>query len=390
METAWIIIGFAGAALMWATQVGPKQAISHAADWAVVFGCKNPPYWLRSENADRVLRHTGALILLVSVLYLSSQWIGIGNMRLGSKILFGIGAGALVGAIFWNLFGPNIYSWLPRDPQVAVLEGQLSALRATPVLATHIQPTPESAKQPELSGNPLREAIDAFLAKNGKTIDWKTSVLIQTPDANDGKGAYIAYWDQSMGPWPEPIAGNGFTADQLRKLPRKVPRFSTQFDKEEFRKSVRDVSTVIKQVDDLIKASRNVAGVTPITGGNRADASEPLEKLRKIRETFHALDGQLFRTPIFDQYPDYKAELWGLIPPGSQDVFQNFGAVLNELTNAVALLREVQKLPDNVTASAQALEAIKPIQDRFAATFGLLQRWVVDCNQRIDMVTRAI
>jgi hypothetical protein len=99
----WLVVGGLQGLLMWGTQVGPKQVVSHAAEWAAAFGIKNPPAWLRSESADRFIRHTALVILLVSVLGVAAPHIDLEKIQLGPKILFGISFLGMVGAIIWHL-----------------------------------------------------------------------------------------------------------------------------------------------------------------------------------------------------------------------------------------------------------------------------------------------
>ena len=99
----WVFLAGIQGLLMWGTQVGPKQAVSHAAEWAMTFGVKNPPSWLQSENADRFIRHIALLILIFSVCCLIAPHINLEKIQLGPKLLFGLSLAGIVGSIIWNL-----------------------------------------------------------------------------------------------------------------------------------------------------------------------------------------------------------------------------------------------------------------------------------------------
>lgn len=100
--TLFLLTAFAGL-LMWATQVGPRQAVSHAAEWACAFGLRNPPGWLQSENADRVIRHAALLVIVICVLLALLQYSGIGKAPLGPRLLFALGFIFLAVSIVWSL-----------------------------------------------------------------------------------------------------------------------------------------------------------------------------------------------------------------------------------------------------------------------------------------------
>jgi hypothetical protein len=151
-EWLWATLSILGAGLMYATQVGPKQAVSHAAEWAFTFGVKNPPDWLKSQDADRVLRHVGWLLLVVCLLAWSAQYFDVGSMPLKTKSLFWLCALGTVAAIGLNLSGLDgklslqpshfmfvgllialagiVWQWRspPANPQVGALRAQLEAL----------------------------------------------------------------------------------------------------------------------------------------------------------------------------------------------------------------------------------------------------------------------
>jgi hypothetical protein len=62
-----VLTTFVGA-LMYASQVGPHQAVSNLSQWAVKLGIENPPEWLKAKSADRVVRRQATTILAVFLL----------------------------------------------------------------------------------------------------------------------------------------------------------------------------------------------------------------------------------------------------------------------------------------------------------------------------------
>lgn len=72
------------------------------------------------------------------------------------------------------------------------------------------------------SGNPLQDAINAFLAKQGKIASYSPfGGTVSMADESDGTGPYIASWHASLGSWP--AVADGFTAEQLRRSPNIIP-----------------------------------------------------------------------------------------------------------------------------------------------------------------------
>lgn len=126
MQFDWTaIFPILGALLMWATQVGPKQVISHAAEWACTFGVRNPPNWLKSENADHVIRHVGLLLLLGWLLSAALSNIDIATMKLLPKILIAVGCLLAATGFAWNFLAglSPIQEPIakPRAPKVMLL-----------------------------------------------------------------------------------------------------------------------------------------------------------------------------------------------------------------------------------------------------------------------------
>jgi len=101
------VLGLIGALIMWATQVTPQQAVSHVSEWAKTFGLRDQPHWLKSENADRVIRHVATLLVAGCVIYGVFEIGQLGNADLGIKVLFGIGCLGIVAAVLWHLIFPD-------------------------------------------------------------------------------------------------------------------------------------------------------------------------------------------------------------------------------------------------------------------------------------------
>jgi hypothetical protein len=104
-ESIWSALVIMAAVLMWASQVGPKQVVSHAAEWVCAFGIKNPPGWLKSENADRAVRHVAAIVILIWFAGLVFVF-DIGAFQVGQKLLIAFGCLTILVAIVWRLISP--------------------------------------------------------------------------------------------------------------------------------------------------------------------------------------------------------------------------------------------------------------------------------------------
>jgi hypothetical protein len=60
------IVVFVGGFMMWAARVEPKEVVSRWAAWAKAFGLRNPPAWLKSENADRIIQSAGLVLIFAA------------------------------------------------------------------------------------------------------------------------------------------------------------------------------------------------------------------------------------------------------------------------------------------------------------------------------------
>lgn len=153
LEWTITILGSMGVVLMFAAQVGPKQAVSHTADWIEVF--VRVPAWLRTTETDRVVRHIAALILLVSASLILIQMVDLDAMNPVPKAIFGLAAFGIAAAIVLNLTQPSwigklqtpafflvcgltvaliaaVWQWRatsPVDPRIGKLESQVLVLQ---------------------------------------------------------------------------------------------------------------------------------------------------------------------------------------------------------------------------------------------------------------------
>jgi hypothetical protein len=63
LSGTWFVLTLCVGLLMWATQVGPTEAVSNLSEWAVKFGIENPPEWLKAKSVDRAVRLRAAAVL---------------------------------------------------------------------------------------------------------------------------------------------------------------------------------------------------------------------------------------------------------------------------------------------------------------------------------------
>jgi hypothetical protein len=63
LSGTWFLLTIGVGTLMWATQVGPTEAVSNLSEWAVKFGIENPPEWLKAKSVDRIVRRRAAVVL---------------------------------------------------------------------------------------------------------------------------------------------------------------------------------------------------------------------------------------------------------------------------------------------------------------------------------------
>jgi hypothetical protein len=94
--------------------------------------------------------------------------------------------------------------------------------------------------------------------------------------------------------------------------------------------------------------------------------------------------------PFFDQYPRYKTELLGLMPNESQNTWVAYNGALYRFTNAVMVVRQAEKHPEDGELFEYAMKDLDHIQDEFLRAAGDLRQWVESVNNRIDLMVRVI
>jgi hypothetical protein len=100
-----IVLGVGGF-MMWAARVEPKEVVSRWAQWAKAFGLRNPPEWLKSDNADRIIQRVGLILILAAVVSYGIRngvfagsympfwetygWVGIAALAFGSWFVISV------------------------------------------------------------------------------------------------------------------------------------------------------------------------------------------------------------------------------------------------------------------------------------------------------------
>jgi hypothetical protein len=389
----WFLITAIVAAMMWAAQIGPKAAASNLSDWATWFGL-TPPQWLRSPEADRIVRRGGPLTL--AVLAVAGVWIFFSLETAIYTVcieLIGFALFALrrrsrslgIALIIISFISLGVGLWIVISAKPESIGRNIAVAAAQPGATPSVPAT----------GNPLLDKINEFLSRNGKTAELsRHEGLVQIGDENNGKGPFITYWDSSLGAWPEPTTSSGFSANQLRRFPQKVPRFTTSFDKEKFRGALDDLSTTINKINPIYTISTYLVNRFPfIDPIAEMSLAKVVEQTKQIKEMSADLDRAFFAdsgAKFFGKYRPYAAELSGTLPEGWQTVFTNYKTELRSFVNAVALIEDAEKHADNPDLRAHAAQNVEPTQLRFWQAVSALRDMMVDCNRRIDMMARAI
>ena len=65
----WFVLTTIVGTLMYASQVGPHEAVSNLSLWAKHLGIENPPEWLKAKSADRYVRRRAAIALAGLLLF---------------------------------------------------------------------------------------------------------------------------------------------------------------------------------------------------------------------------------------------------------------------------------------------------------------------------------
>jgi hypothetical protein len=111
----------------------------------------------------------------------------------------------------------------------------------------------------------LAKAVEAFLAKQNKAPRWgQTADGRATVGLGSGTGLtddqFITFWDASLGKWPS--IQDGFTPLQLRIFPPKIPTFTTQYDKENFRSAVDALQKLMNQkIGAIVRLSQSLGPI---------------------------------------------------------------------------------------------------------------------------------
>jgi hypothetical protein len=64
---------------------------------------------------------------------------------------------------------------------------------------------------------PLQQKIESFLGKSGKKVDFNARrPLVEMENQSNGRGDYIAKWDNTLG--AVPTAADGFTDYELHRI----------------------------------------------------------------------------------------------------------------------------------------------------------------------------
>lgn len=291
-----------------------------------------------------------------------------------------------------------------RQRELDKAMAQLSASAASPAVTVVADPA-KPADAPPIqvglldektgagTGNPLWDKINAYLAKRGKSPEPtnRAPTLFAMGGSSHGE-IYITRWDASLGPWPE--VDDGFTSSELRTLPKKVPRFTTQYDKENFRKAVDALQRELNQKMGAIIRQSQRLGPIALTTDTLQQFNETLEQ---VLATYRELDAALFvrgsqgNGTFFDEsYAGYKELLMGVFSDDWQVRWSNFNVARDIFSKSIALLSNAARHPDDVKLVASATTNTGIPKSQFMQETGRLREWLEDTNRRIEMVIRAI
>lgn len=371
-EITWGAATLLVAALMFAAQVTPKQAISNIAAWTLrPFGIHIT--WLEEPDADRIIRKfawAAVPVLVVSGLIL---FLDISAMKDGPKALLIVGTLCLVGGVGWHLLRPS---------ETPAAQGRIGP--------PYVAKTENGAVR-DMS-LPLKQAIFDFLAKNGHAGGYKPE-LIQVRDDSTGR-EFIAYWDQSLWPWPSAVAGNGFTADQLRTLPLTYPQLKTQQAKEKLGEALTELSEVVGRARGTADRANELRGGLP----SLSDMSNHRGRWdRATNEARDLLTATLREMEFFDQgmlpkkYPLYRGEIAGTVPqPITQPHFIKLRDALIAFESFARLMAGMEKISGTGPLIEKTGAAYAPIYTDLSNAAGGLRDWSIDADRRIGMMLRAL
>jgi hypothetical protein len=385
LGSVWFVLTAFVAAVMWAAQIGPKAAASNLSDWATWLGF-TPPQWLRSPSADYVARRGGPIVL--AVLAVIGVWIFIS-----------ITAAVYTGCV--ELIGFALFALRRRSRNLGIALTVVSFVALgigiwiiistksegiTPVAANAANSAVENGPN-----SPLAKAVDAFLAKTGKTAHWN-----ETIDGHQyvGFGSFtgirddetITYWDYaSLGPWP--TSQDKFGDSWLRALPKKRPNFKLQSDRENFRAEVGELQKILnRKMVTMLNLSDDLFA-SPVSQDSK-------EKISKIENIYQEVGSALFiRTDhssgtLFDK-SNYKELLMGAVSDDWQTYWKDYHEAFVDLKRVIALIEQARKYPDN-TELTTLTSNIETENELFRDRTRALRFWLGRENQCIELLIAAI
>jgi hypothetical protein len=323
-----------------------------------------------------------------------------------SSVLAGLliaAAGYLIWAVRWlrhlKLAPPNwiqVAAKVSRHYWLPFTLGALVAASLAFSVDAYLRPSMVVSAQPvSLPPDSLVSAVDTFLAKKGKIPKWNRdasgppTVGLATLGAPDVE--FISVWDYaSLGPWP--TEDDGFNRAQLYLLPKKLPNFKLQSDRENFRIEVGALQKILNQrIGSIVRLSQSLASISPTP----ENGNEFQIKLSQISEIYQEVDGLLFvrgssgNGTFFDD-SSYKDLLMGVLPDDWQVQWVNYKVTLSEFKKALAFMQGAQRHPEDAELVRLANMNMGIPKDQFLQQTGRLRDWLTRTNQSIDLLISAI
>ena len=324
----------------------------------------------------------------------------------------------LFGAVF--LLGVILAFWIPwwilkqrladqetqlkvRGERIDHLKDQIAHRTTTPPDKDRTDDALPSAAKPikvddaaaiiQTSGNPLRDAIDAFLAKNGRKANYGLQATVAMRDDSDGRGPYIGAWDaSSLGLWP--TTTDGFTEHQLKRLPIAPVKYRSQTAKDRLADALDEITILLNaSKNEIVKAYEKfhrawVAQSHAVATG-KVDPALMIESLQELTTAMMMMNRGLYAEDgLLRKYEIDAEELSSILKQDKDNNASTFaGHAASRLRDGISVLDSIVQ-PRSL--EAMMIRVLPHVHAEYDLEMQKFLRWMSECNVRSDMLRSAL
>ena len=252
LETLGAVVGGALALLMFIAQVSPEQAVSNTSRWLCsALAIQNPPPWLASPDANRVVRHgaqLGMALLLIAGVFL---FVDVGKMLPGPKTLLIVCCIGVVASVAWHLVqgqAPTVPASAQAPPAVQTPTASTPATPpvVTPAeLPTMVAPAPPTQPKGSIGGYSVGSVGTVFEDNYFEGVD--TGFIVNNSIDTKIRGNVVTRGDIPISLPPPTGELASLSPAEIRHQARQLGEKMRAFEK------------AYKQKDDAVMSSNDYA-----------------------------------------------------------------------------------------------------------------------------------